>query len=168
MSIVHLHLLLNHVPVIGALFGGLLLAFALLRRSNELVKAAFVIFTVLGGLAVIVFLTGGPTEEIVEKLPGFSESIAERHEDIALIATIMMAAFGALTLLALWMYRRRVLPRGVVVTALVIAIGVNGVMGYTANLGGQIRHTEIRSGGASNGAETPNATEEAKEQGERH
>jgi uncharacterized membrane protein len=168
MSIVHLHLLLNHVPVIGALFAVLLLSFALLRSSNELVKAAFVVFSLLGALAVVVFLTGGPAEEIVERLPGFSESITERHEDIALVATIMMAAFGALTLLALWVYRRRVLPRGIVVTALVIAIAVNGVMGYTANLGGQIRHTEIRSGSIpGNGAETPSATEEARERGER-
>jgi hypothetical protein len=168
MSIVHLHLLLNHVPVIGALFGVLLLGFALMRRSNELDKSAFVVFTLLGALAVAVYLTGGPAEETIEKLPGFSESLVERHEDVALVATVMMAAFGALTLLALWVYRRRALPRGIVVTAFVVAIGVSGVMGYTANLGGQIRHSEIRpSGVASTGADRPSAPEEAREHGER-
>jgi uncharacterized membrane protein len=167
MSIVHLHLLLNHVPVIGAMFAVLLLAFALLRNSNDLTKSAFVIFSLLGAVAVVVFLTGGSAEETVEKLPGFSESLTERHEDVALVATILMAAFGVLTLLALWVYRRRVLPRGIAVTGLIVAIGVSGVMGYTANLGGQIRHTEIRSGTVEGkGADRPTAPE-AGESGER-
>lgn len=167
MNIVHLHLLLNHVPVIGAVFAVLLLALALLRNSSELAKSAFVVFTVLGVIAVVVFLTGGPAEETVDKLPGFSESITERHEDIALVATILMAALGALTLLALWVYRRRAMPRGIAVTGLIVAIGVSGVMGYTANLGGQIRHTEIRSGTVEGtGADRPSSPE-ARETGER-
>jgi uncharacterized membrane protein len=167
MNIVHLHLLLNHVPVVGAVLAALLLAFALFRNSNELIKSTFVIFTVLGVLAVVVFLTGGPAEQTVEKLPGVSESITERHEDIALVATILMAAFGALTLFALWVYRRRALPRGIAVAGLVAAIGVSGLMGYTANLGGQIRHTEIRSGTVDgNAADHPSAPE-ARENGER-
>ena len=77
-----------------------------------MVNSAFAIFTVLGAVAVVVFLTGGPAEETVEKLPGFSESLTERHEEIALVATVLMAAFGALTLSALWVYRRRTFPRG--------------------------------------------------------
>jgi uncharacterized membrane protein len=168
MNIVHIHLLLNHVPVIGALFAVLLLAFALAWGSKELVKPAFVICTLLGVVAVVVFLTGEPAEKIVEKLPGFSDSISERHEEIALIATTMMAAFGALTLLALLVYRRRPLPRRIAVTGLIVAIGVSGIMAYTANLGGQIRHTEIRSGSiASDRADRPSAPEEATERGGR-
>ena len=111
MNVVHLHLLLNHVPVIGAFFGLLLLSFAALRRSNELVDSGFAVLTVLGAFAVVVFLTGGPAEE-TSKNCWFSKSLTERHEEIALVATVLMAAFGALTLSALWVYRRRTFPRG--------------------------------------------------------
>ena len=168
MNLVHLHLLLNHVPVIGAVFGLILLGFALLRNSNELVKSALITFTVLGAVAVVVYLTGEPAEDSIDQLPGFSKSITERHEEIALVATVLMAAFGALTLSALVVYRRRALPRGVAVIALVAAIGVTGVIGYTANLGGQIRHTEIRSGSSvDNGAGQATAEREQGEQGQR-
>ena len=40
MNGAHLHLLLNHIPVIGVPLGLLLLAFAFLRRSEEWKRAA--------------------------------------------------------------------------------------------------------------------------------
>ena len=58
MSLVHLHLLLNHLPVIGAFFGVLLLAVALARRSSELAKVALAFFAFLGAVSVAVFFTG--------------------------------------------------------------------------------------------------------------
>ena len=58
MSFLHLHLLLNHVPVIGAVLGVLLLAAAVMRRSDELGKAALVLFALLAATSVVVFLTG--------------------------------------------------------------------------------------------------------------
>jgi len=146
MSFVHLHLMLNHLPVIGALFGILLLALALVRRSSELGKVSLGLFAMLGALSVIVFFTGEPAEEIVEKLPGFSEAITERHEEAALVATIAMAALGAIALVGLAAFRRRTLPRWVTASGLAAALGAGGLMGYTAYLGGQVRHTEVRPG----------------------
>jgi hypothetical protein len=146
MSGVHIHLLLNHIPVIGGMFVLALLALALVRRSSELAKIALGFFAVLGAVAVVVFLTGEPAEELVEGLPGVSEGIMERHEELALIATVAMAALGSLSLAALAAFRRRLLPRWVGAAGFALALGVGGLMGYTANLGGQIRHTEIRAG----------------------
>lgn len=152
MSAVHIHLLLNHLPVIGGLFATALLALALVRRKDELMKAALGFFVVLGVISVVVFLTGEPAEELVEGLPGVSEAIMERHEELALLATVAMAGLGALSLAALMAFRRRLLPRWVGAASFVLALGVGGVMGYTANLGGQIRHTEIRAGAVIDGA----------------
>jgi len=147
MNIIHLHLLLNHVPVIGAVLGLALLGVAYLRRSDELGKFALGAFAALGAVSVVVFLTGEPAEEIVEKLPGFSKALTERHEEAALVATIVMGVVGFLSLIWLVVFRSRALARWVVPTALVLALGATATMGYAANLGGQIRHTEIRAGG---------------------
>ena len=163
MSLVHLHLLMNHVPVIGAAFGVLLLAFAMYRKSSELAKVGLGFFALLGAVSVLVFLTGEPAEGAVEKLPDFSKSIAEQHEEIALAATIAMGALGVLTLAALWRYRKLELPRGVAGAALFLALGVTGVMAYTANLGGQIRHTEIRAVGSGSTVARPAETEGERE-----
>lgn len=63
MSIVHVHLLLNHLPVVGAFLGVLLLAFALLRRSSEMGKFALGLLAAIAAIAVVVFFTGEPAEE---------------------------------------------------------------------------------------------------------
>lgn len=144
MSIVHAHLLLNHIPVVGAIIGALLFAYALMRRNSELGKLALGFYAVLAVIAVAVFLTGEPAEEAVERLPGFSDAITERHEELARISTVTLVAFGALALGLLAAFRRRLLPRWAAITGFAFALGVAGLMAATANLGGQIRHSEIR------------------------
>lgn len=146
MSFAHLHLLVNHFPVVGAVLGVLLIAVAMLRHSPELERAALWLFTLLGAGGILVFLTGEPAEDSVENLAGFSDALAGRHEAVALAATVAMGVLGALCAAALIGYRRTPLPRWVMTVVLVAAIGSASIMGYTANLGGQIRHTEIRGG----------------------
>ena len=151
MTIVHLHLLLNHFPVIGVIIAMLLLAVALLRRSGELTKISLAFLTLVGATSVLVFLTGEPAQEALEKLPGFSERLVDRHEDAALVATIVTGTIGALALAAMILYRRRPVPRWFTMLGLVCAIVSSGAMAYTAYLGGQIRHTELRASSGSLG-----------------
>jgi uncharacterized membrane protein len=149
MSFMHLHLLLNHFPVIGTIVGIALLAVALMRRSSELGKVSLGLFAALGAISVIVYLTGEPAEEAIEKLPGFSEAITERHEEFALIATIVLTSFGAVALSVLAVFRKKSLPRWVALGSLAISLVTGALMGYTGMLGGQVRHTEVRSNAVS-------------------
>ena len=148
MSFTHLHLILNHFPVIGTIIGIGLLAFAVSRRSSEIAKTSLGLFAALAAIALIVFFTGEPAEEAVERLPGFSETITESHEEIALVATVVLGAFGALGLGALALFRNKQLPRWVTFSSFAISLVTGALMGYTALLGGQVRHTEVRSGPA--------------------
>lgn len=146
MSWAHIHLALNHVPVIGLLIVLLLLAVARLRRSAELTQVSYALFVLLAATAVAVYLTGEPAEELVENLPGVSEPLVERHEELALIATIGMVVLGLVALVGLIRIRGYRIAsvwygRGVLLLALLMA----GLMGWTANTGGQIRHSEIRA-----------------------
>ena len=151
MSIVHLHLLLNHIPVVGALLGIVVLAYAVIRHNSEIAKMSLALFAALAAIAVAVFFTGEPAEEAIEILPGFSDAIVERHEELALLSTIAFGSFGILALAALAYYRRRLLPQWTAMAALLLSLSVGGLMAATANLGGQIRHSEIRAAG-NNGA----------------
>jgi uncharacterized membrane protein YeaQ/YmgE (transglycosylase-associated protein family) len=146
MSPVHLHLLLNHLPVIGTIVAIVLLAYALVRRSPELVRASLGMFVLFALAGAVVYLTGEPAEELVEGLPGVSEAIMERHEEAALVATTLLGLVGAVALGGLLAFRKRAagIPRGFAAAALLLALVPAAAMGYTANLGGQIRHTEIR------------------------
>ena len=146
MSSVHFHLLLNHFPVIGTLIAVALLAAAIVRRSNDISKISLGLLAALGAISLLVFFTGEPAEEAIENLPGFSEAITERHEEFALAATIVLASVGAFALGILVILRKRDIPRWITVGVFMLSLVGGGMMGYTAMLGGQVRHTEVRAG----------------------
>src|ERR687891_211232 len=98
MSFTHLHLLLNHVPVVGTFMVTALLALAFARRSSELTKASLAGLVGLAAIAVVVYFTGEPAEEAIENLPGFSEAVTERHEEFAAAATIVLGIVGSIAL----------------------------------------------------------------------
>jgi len=140
---VHLHLMASHLPVIGILFLIPLLLIALVRKSDEVSRLALWAAAGIALSSVVVYLTGEPTEEGVERLGGISKAMIERHEEIALISTIALVVFGVLALVTLFRTRGKPLSRGIVVSALVGVIALSGAFAWTANLGGRIRHSEI-------------------------
>jgi uncharacterized membrane protein len=147
MNWAHVHLLLSHLPVIGTIFGVLLLLLALLRKSEELKRVSLGVFVFTALIALPVYFTGEPAEEMVENLPGVAESLIDRHKDEALFALLMAGGAGIVALISLILFRRaEKLPGWVIGAALVLSLATGGLMGWTANLGGQVRHTEIRPG----------------------
>ena len=74
MNPAHWHLTLNHIPVLGMAFGLPLVSLALLRKSEELKRISLGFLIVIALLAIPVYLTGEPAEELVENLPGVSKS----------------------------------------------------------------------------------------------
>lgn len=163
MTWAHLHLVLNHVPVVGLPIALLLLAVALLRRSTELAKTSLALLALVAAVTIVVQLTGESAEELVEHLPGVSESLVEHHEEAALMATIGMSVLGLVALVVLVRFRAAAtIPSWIGGGILLLGILVGGFMGWTANLGGQIRHTEIRPAGvATKGPYPPRANRTA-------
>ena len=145
MSMVHFHLLLSHVQVIGILFALALFAVAILLRETVSTRFALGFSAALAVVAVAVYFTGGPAEEAVEKLAGVTERVIEQHEEAAELTTIAMSILGALSLAALVTFHGKHMPRWVAVSGVLGTIVLGALMGWTANLGGQIRHSEIRS-----------------------
>lgn len=159
----HLHLILNHIPVFGLLVGFLLLAWGMVRGYNDIQKAALVTLFVTAATALPVYLTGEPAEDIVEKLPGVSEQIMSQHEDSAMFSLIMAMITGVLALgaIAVKRFLSTQIAAMAAVAVLIVTLITGGAMAFTANLGGQIRHTEIRNGQPG---ETPQTqTEKRKE-----
>lgn len=163
MNSAQIHLALTHVPVILSLTGLVILVIALLRKNSTLTKTAYVILLTAGLAAIPVYLTGESTEEIVEKMPGVSEAIIERHEEVAKLAIISIAAAGLMALAGLFLFRWRVAGRIVQVIVLLLAITSGGLLAQTAHVGGQIRHTEIRSGAVAQKGDMNNESAMDKE-----
>lgn len=144
MNPAHLHLMLTHLPVVGTLFAILLLALSLLKKSDALKQAALGALVLVGLLAIPVFLTGEPSEDIVERLPGVSEPLLEQHEEAGEISLIMALAVGAVSLLGFFF--RRGVPQGFAAFVLVVALISQGSLIWTSRLGGKMRHSELRNG----------------------
>lgn len=145
MTPAHIHLILNHVPILGTYFGIALLVLALMRRSDELNRVALGVFVVAALFTIPVYLTGQPAEHAIEGAPGLSEAVIGPHENAAKIALIASEALGILALGGLLFFRRREpLPHWLPQTSLALSLLVGVWLGYTGLLGGQVRHTEVR------------------------
>ncbi|MBL7741087.1 MAG: hypothetical protein JNK14_17830 [Chitinophagaceae bacterium] len=150
MNTTHLHLLLNHFPIIGTLIGSGLLVWGVTRKQNTIKMAAALILAVMAIVAIPVYLTGEPAEESVENLPGISESLIELHEEAAVIAIWLMSITGLASLVALlFAWQKRKATGTVFILVLVLSVFAFGTMARTGYYGGQIRHTEIRDGKAA-------------------
>jgi uncharacterized membrane protein len=147
MTSEHIHLILNHVPILGTYFGLALLALGLARRSDELSRVALGVFVVAAVFTIPVYLTGQPAEHAIAGAPGLSEAFIEPHEKAAKIALIASEILGILALGALLAFRRHAqLPRWVPRVSLALSLLAGAWLGYTGLLGGQVRHTEVRPG----------------------
>ena len=117
-----------------------------MRKSEELKKISLGFFIIIALLAIPAYLTGEPAEELVENLPGVSKASIEQHEEAAQVAFAGVLIVGAAALGGLIFFRRgKWIPNWLSVIVLVLSLIVFVLMARTANLGGLIRHTEIRS-----------------------
>jgi uncharacterized membrane protein len=147
MNSAQVHLALTHVPVILSITGLLMLIVSFFIRNTMLTKTSYFIIIIAGIAAIPVYFTGEETEEVIERLPGVSESIISKHEDVAKWAMISVVTAGIAALFAFFSFKWMAVARVSKVLVLVLGLATGGLMAQTAHLGGQIRHSEIRSGG---------------------
>jgi len=140
----HLHLLLSHVPVMAIIFGLAGLAFGWWRSSREIQKAALAMFVVAALLAAPSYLTGEPATGAVKGLPGFSDHLVEQHQAAAGVALAGCIVLGVVALAGLILSRGRAVATWLGIVLLTGALLVGILVARTSNLGGQIRHPEIR------------------------
>jgi uncharacterized membrane protein len=146
MNSSQIHLALTHVPVILSLAGLVVLIVALLKRNDTLTKTAFYFLLFAGVFSVPVFFSGEGAEETVERLPGVSESVIEKHEELAKVAFSLVCAAAFAALMGLLLYRQIGIYKMIKSFVLLLALATSVILVVTAHLGGQVRHTEIRSG----------------------
>ena len=146
---VHVHLLVNHAPILGALFALALLVGSFVWAPDVLRRTAFVVLMGTAVAAAVADLTGEPAEDAVRGLPGVQREAIHEHEETAEAAYIGAVALGVLALGALVRWRRVPVPRTPTLFALAGTIALSGAMAYTGLLGGRIRHTEVRPGATS-------------------
>jgi uncharacterized membrane protein len=150
LSLAHIHVMINHIPVMGTIFLVILMVYGLVRKSNEIVRVSFY-FTVALSLATVpVYLTGDPAKDQIRNETWFERKRVDAHEEMAEKGFIAVLVTGALAIAAIWMARNGGPVRlGMAVIVLFGLLVSAGLFGVAALKGGEIRHDEIRVGAPS-------------------
>ncbi|HEY2858489.1 MAG TPA: DUF2214 family protein [Terracidiphilus sp.] len=147
MNLAHVHLLLNHFPTVGMIVGLGLFLVAVAGKSDHLKSASLVIFFGIALLSIPTFVSGTAAGLTLSKNPEVSKAMVDTHETAALEALAVMELTGALAWLGLWQRRRLShFPQGTLAAVLFTGLLTFGLMARAANIGGEIRHPELRSG----------------------
>jgi len=159
MDLTHIHLLLNHFPTIGYIIGGGLFVLSLITKSDDLKRASLVVLLGISLISIPTYMSGNGAQDAIKSLPGVSQALIEAHEGAALVAMGFMLVTGAFAWLGLWQFRRLArVPNWNLAVILVLTVVTFSLMARASNLGGEIRHAEIR---ASQGSVTPATSAQA-------
>lgn len=145
MNDAHLHLVLNHLPIIIPVIGLLIMIGGLFFNSEIVKRTAYLVFVLAAIVAIPTFATGEGAEKVIEKLSEVDENLIKTHEEIAEKFAILCYILGGLSLLGLWanFYEK---PFSNIATYLTILICIIALYfaKQTGTSGGEIRHSEIR------------------------
>lgn len=145
METAHLHLISNHVPVFALFFSIILLVVGELLKNKTLLITALAGFIIAAIASVIAFITGEEAEHLVESIAGIG-TFVEQHKEMAKPANFATVVLGVMAVagVTIEIIKNRIpvfLKRTILLVSLIAVV----LISYTAYLGGQIRHTEIRN-----------------------
>ncbi|MEC5156703.1 hypothetical protein [Chryseobacterium sp. MP_3.2] len=146
MDELHLHLVVNHLPIIFPIVGIIILLIGIFTKSEVTKRNAYIIF-VLGAItSVAAMVTGDNAENFATKIAGFSENLIEKHEEVSEIFAILTYVLGAISILSLiGSLRNSVLSKFSPLVVGILTIICLFFAQRVGTSGGVIRHTEIRS-----------------------
>jgi uncharacterized membrane protein len=161
MSEAHYHLVVNHFPIIGTIFGlGILIA-GILFKNNTIKNVSYLLFIVAAIFAFLSLKTGGGAAGMVKNMPDISKEIIHKHAETADKLAIVLYVLAFISLLGLYTNIKNK-PKAKLVSYLVLIIAAVGVYlaQQTGTTGGEIRHTEIRNNATS---DSDNETEQEED-----
>jgi uncharacterized membrane protein len=165
MNDAHLHMVVNHFPIIGTILGLGILITGIVLKNSTVKNTAYVLFIVAALFTLFSMATGEGAEEMVEDMPSIGHEIIHEHEEMAEKLAIVLYALGVISLIGLFMnYKNKANAKFVSYLAVVVAVIGVFFAQQTGTTGGEIRHTEIRANIVPTADSGQNAT--SGEQGE--
>lgn len=144
-SMAHIHLLVNHFPILGSIFVLILFLIALIFKQGFLQKLSLWFLAGIALSTAVAYISGNGTKRAVRGLPQVSDPMIRAHEQAARYGLVMMFLAGIISLGGILLYSKRpTLPLYLRITVLLILFVSVAVLTYVSFLGGQIMHPEIR------------------------
>ncbi len=149
MNAAHVHLLVNHIPILGFGFGAILIVVGLWQRREKgitVAAAAVLLVAALGSLIAV--SSGEDAEGLVEGLNGITHERIHEHEERAEVANYaaIVTGLAAIGLLVMALRRSFETPAWAWAILLVLVLITTGLMVWAGDAGGKIHHPETRRG----------------------
>lgn len=142
----HVHLILNHIPIVGIPVVLIFLVSGVLLENNGLRQISLLFLIGLSATTIGVFSTGDGAEEILEKVsPAIEEFFIESHETASQVSLGLTLLMGIGAIHAYTRELRGYIGTGASKIAILLAFVASCSLGYTAYLGGKINHEELRA-----------------------
>jgi magnesium-transporting ATPase (P-type) len=146
MNLTHIHLMINHVPILGSYLLFFVFGYAVILKKEQIFRQLLWSYVLIAIATVLVYLTGDPAADVIKKLPGMNTALIQNHEDIAFIALLIIIALGVASLIGLKYFKKEApLPAWFKYGFLVIAFASIVTITWAAQIGGMIHHPEILS-----------------------
>lgn len=141
---VEAHLALNHVPLVGLIFGVVFFVAGLTRSSPASLRAGLRIFVAMGIAVLPVVASGLLSANVLRDSQWLNATAVSTHQTAGILTLVALAILGVLSGAALIASRRMpAFPRWVKATVLMLAVASVGLNAWTAYLGGALRHSEL-------------------------
>ena len=153
MNAPHIHLLINHLPIIGLIIGILVVIFGLLTKKQVVSSVGLWITMIAGISSYPTMYSGGASEHFFEENEGqycVSEDLIHEHEEAAELAFWPCIVTGVFAGIALFGHRKGHKHTKKAEIVLISKAGLTG---------GEIRHPEISSCCSAEGSQECQANE---------
>ena len=146
MNPAHLHLIVNHLPIISPIIALGVLLMGLLLKSEVIKRVAYGICIFAALSAVPASVSGENAEDTVENIQGIDHNAIHEHEEAAEKFAVVVYLLGIVAAISLWASWKQ-LSFATVLQFVVLLIGFTAMFfaKKAGTTGGEIRHTEIRT-----------------------
>ena len=146
MNGAHLHLMVNHLPIVGIIIGGLVMLFGLILKKQQVKLTALAINIFSAITSFFAFFSGEAAEKVIEDMKGTSETLIHIHEAYAELFFILSIVLGVISLFTLYI---SIKMKKYTMYAWLVTLGISFILMFigkqVGTSGGEIRHIEIRS-----------------------
>jgi uncharacterized membrane protein len=142
---VEAHLVLNHVPLIGLVFGLVFFVVGLMRASEQTLRAGLRIFLAMGIAVLPVVGSGLVSATVLADAAWLDADALSNHRLAGIFTLVVLVGLGSVCGVALFTSRRngRAMPVRVKLAVFLLAVAGFGATALTAYLGGGLRHSEL-------------------------
>jgi len=146
MNGAHLHLIANHLPIVGVIIGTLVMIAGLILKREQIKQTALGIYIFSALTSMFAFFTGEEAEEVVEDIQGVSETLIHIHEEYAELFFTLSLILGAISIITLYLsIKSNKFAKYGFLISLALSLSLIFIGKQVGTSGGEIRHTEIRT-----------------------